>query len=96
MKVRLEGAQKKDSAFGKDTRTNAPNTAMQAVRQGAQSGLTQQRGLAAMFAAATGVFRTQGLAGFYTGYVPNILQVRKTASCPMMSEEFIQPFRHKH
>ncbi len=52
---------------------------MQAVRQGAQPGLIQQRGLAAMFAAATGVFKVQGVAGFYTGYVPNILQVSNTA-----------------
>ena len=53
------------------------DSALQAVRQGAQTGQLQQRGLAAMVAAATGIFRSRGVAGFYTGYVSNILQVRR-------------------
>ena len=36
----------------------------------------QRRGLAAMWGAAVSVYRSQRVAGFYTGYVPNILQAR--------------------
>ena len=48
----------------------------QAVTSGGGLAAVQRRGLAAMWAAAASVYRSQGVAGFYTGYLPNILQAR--------------------
>ena len=51
---------------------------MQAAQEAARSGgaaVVRKGGLAAMRSAAVSVYKAQGLAGFYTGYLPNILQV---------------------